>query len=155
MWKNIIVNNIQTKESILISPYLSFSGNCEEAFTWYANIFGGKITHLSRYGDIPADPDNPLGEEINRQVMHAELELADGGKISGADSLTPLASGSTVALHASLPLESDAEETFKALSNEGTVIAPLTTNPPPDDTGVSGALVDRYGFTWIISGIKE
>jgi len=31
----------------MIMPYLTFSGDCEEAFLWYEKIFNGKIQHMS------------------------------------------------------------------------------------------------------------
>ncbi|WRS30709.1 hypothetical protein U6G28_03200 [Actinomycetaceae bacterium MB13-C1-2] len=139
----------------MLSPYLSFSGNCEEAFVWYAEVFSGAIVHLSRYGDIPTDPAHQLSEDIKRQVMHAELVLPNLGSLSGADSLTAVSQGTSVALHAAFPSVSEAHSAFDALAVGGAVISPIVSNPPPDDQGISGALIDRYGFTWIVSGLKD
>ena len=32
-------------------PYLSFNGECEEAFKLYEKCLGGKITFMQTYGD--------------------------------------------------------------------------------------------------------
>ncbi|GLC82993.1 VOC family protein [Lacrimispora brassicae] len=139
----------------MIMPYLSFSGNCEEAFLWYAEIFGGKIQHMSKYGDIPENPNTPMSSQQKRKVMHAQLMLTENGSISGADALWPIESGGTVSIHAHLQNETLAQKVFSALSAGGVVLGELTTNPPPDDSGISGSVKDRYGFTWIISALKS
>lgn len=131
----------------MIMPYLSFNGNCEKAFVWYAQIFNGKIQHMAKYGDILANPKS--------KVMHAELLLTDHGGISGADVLSPTEVGSAIFIHAHLSDESDAKRVFAALSDGGTVLGELATNPPPDDSGISGCVKDKYGFTWIISAMKS
>lgn len=138
----------------MIMPYLNFDGNCEEAFRWYESIFGGKIQHISKYGDIPDNPNTPMSDEQKTKVMHAQLMLTESGGISGADAIWPIEKGGAVSIHAHLPSEDLAKKVFLALSEGGTVLGELATNPPPDDSGVSGSVKDRYGFVWIISAVK-
>jgi len=139
----------------MIMPYLSFGGDCEEAFLWYKEIFGGEIQHISKYGDIPENPDAPMNDEQKSKVMHAQLMLTEAGGISGADALWPIEKGGAVAIHAHLSNEATARKVFSALSENGTVLGELATNPPPDDSGISGSVKDKYGFTWIISALKS
>ena len=40
-------------------PYLIFDGNCEEAFSFYAQTLGGKVVRLSHYGDAPSGSGTP------------------------------------------------------------------------------------------------
>jgi PhnB protein len=40
-----------------VNVYLTFNGNCEEAFNFYKSVFGGEIPYLGRYKDMPADKD--------------------------------------------------------------------------------------------------
>ncbi|MDB1749529.1 hypothetical protein PMV51_09840 [Enterococcus avium] len=47
-----------------------------------------------------------------------------------------------------------ARHIFSELSNEGTVVAAIASNPPPDDSSISGCVKDKYGVTWIISAMK-
>lgn len=139
----------------MIMPYISFNGNCEEAFLWYAEIFDGKIEHMSKYGDIPDDPEEPMGSERKDKVMHAQLLLTEIGGISGSDAMKPVENGNAVSIHAHLQSEALAKSTFSALSQGGSVLGELATNPPPDDSGMSGCVQDRYGITWIISAMKS
>lgn len=139
----------------MIMPYISFDGNCEEAFLWYAEIFGGKIEHMSKYGDIPENPAEPMPKEIKNKVMHAQLILTETGGISGADAMQPVEKGTAISIHAHLPSEKQARNVFSALSQEGSVWRKLVTNPPPDNNGISGCVQDKYGITWIISALKS
>lgn len=139
----------------MIMPYLSFDGNCEQAFLWYAEIFNGIIQHMSKYGDIPENPDTPMSAEQKNKVMHAQLMLTTNGGISGADTILPVEKGNTVSIHAHLEDETSAQKAFLSLSEDGIIISELTTNPPPDNNGISGCVKDRYGFTWIISALKS
>lgn len=139
----------------MIMPYLTFNGDCEEAFLWYARIFNGKVEHMAKYGDIPENPDSPMSDEQKRKVMHAQLMLTETGGISGADAIWPIEKGSAISIHAHLASEALAQNVFSALSEGGTVLGQLATNPPPDDSGVSGSIRDKYGFTWIISALKS
>ena len=42
-----------------INSYLSFNGNCEEAFNFYARCLGGQVGGLFRYGGTPMAGDVP------------------------------------------------------------------------------------------------
>lgn len=138
----------------MIMPYISFNGNCEEAFLWYAKIFGGTVQHMAKYSDIPETPEMPLTPEQKQQVMHAQLSLTENGGISGADALWPIEAGNAISIHAHLKSEALAQKAFAALATDGLVLGKLATNPPPDDSGVSGSVKDKYGITWIISALK-
>lgn len=84
------VTNLKLGRTIkMIMPYLSFNGNCEEAFLWYAQIFDGKIQHMAKYGDIPANPELPMSIEQKSKVMHTQLMLTENGGISGALYIQP------------------------------------------------------------------
>ena len=37
-----------------INPYLTFNGNCEEAFTFYKSVFGGEYSDFNRFDAFPS-----------------------------------------------------------------------------------------------------
>ena len=39
-----------------VNPYLTFNGNCEEAFSFYKSAFGREFLYIGRYKDVPS-PD--------------------------------------------------------------------------------------------------
>lgn len=138
----------------MILPYISFNGNCEEAFLWYTEVFAGKMQHLAKYGDMPEEFLAGMNEEQKQKVMHAQLMLTENGGISGADSLQTAEQGN-VSIQAHLAKEEEARRVFSELSQGGVIAAPLVENPPPDDTGISGCVKDKYGIVWIISAMKD
>ena len=62
---------------------LSFQGRCREAFEFYANVLGGKITAAITYGDAP--PGMPITDEKYKTwLMHCWLDVGDQA-LMGAD----------------------------------------------------------------------
>lgn len=40
-----------------VNPYITFNGNCEEAFNFYKSVFGGEFSYIGRFGDMPPSED--------------------------------------------------------------------------------------------------
>ena len=38
-----------------LNTYLTFEGNCENAFNFYRSVFGGEFAHVGRFSDMPAE----------------------------------------------------------------------------------------------------
>ena len=36
-----------------INSYLTFNGNCEEAFNFYKSVFGGEFRYIGRFDQMP------------------------------------------------------------------------------------------------------
>ena len=62
--------------------YLNYGGNCEQAFRFYEQQLGGKITLLTRHGEQP----NPANVPANwkDKVLHARIEIGNT-VLMGAD----------------------------------------------------------------------
>ena len=58
-----------------LNPYLFFDGDCEAAFTFYAQTLRGEIEMLMHYGDAPGGDGNPA---IGDRVIHVCLKLRVG-----------------------------------------------------------------------------
>src|SRR5690349_13185161 len=96
-----------------VNPYLLFNGQCEAAFSFYAEHLGGKIESLLTYEGTPCDAGVPT--EWRKKVMHARLSLGDG-ILMGSDappSRQEKPQGFSVSLHVKQPAE--AERAFHAL----------------------------------------
>lgn len=139
----------------MLMPYIRFNGDCQEAFLWYARVFGGEIQHLAKYGDIPENPAMPMSDELKDKVMHAQIVLPNLGGMSGADSLELVPKSGNISIQAHLPKENLARKIFSELAIGGNVLGELATNPPPDDHGISGCVEDKYGVTWIVSAMRS
>jgi len=121
----------------MIMPYLRFNGNCEEAFNFYAECFGGKISHLSRLNNDP-----------NNKVMHATVSLTETGSVSGADTEGPLPESYEILVL--FKSREEVERVFAKLSVGGANITAFMPHPPPDDMGGGAYLTDKYGYTWFL-----
>ena len=123
----------------MVMPYLWFDGNCEEAFEFYANVFGGKITCLSRMND---DPSNP--------IMHASVMLTEsGGSVSGADTDKSFQT-SGVSILVLFPSRKEVEEIAPKFAEGGTLVQGFMPHTPPDDNGGGAVVLDKYGYTWFL-----
>jgi PhnB protein len=129
------------------STYLSFSGNCRDAFAFYEQLLGGKITFMMSHGESPAAAHCP--PEWHDTIMHARLEF-DGQVLMGGDapagrSVKP--TGFMVAL--AVEDVDQAERIFRALTEGGTVQMDW------QDTFWAkkfGMVTDRFGIPWVVNG---
>src|ERR1700736_1792698 len=106
-----------------MNPYLTFSGNCEAAFKFYAQVLGGKIEAMMPHEGTPAAEHVPA--EWRSKIMHARL-VVDGRVLMGSDSPPDHyeePKGFSVTLGLTEPAE--AERIFTALADGGTVRMPL------------------------------
>ena len=63
-----------------MNPYRSFSGECEEAFTFYEHCLGGRTGTIFRYAGTPlADRVPP---DWHDKVMHGSLTVGGRGRAS-------------------------------------------------------------------------
>ncbi|WP_158375340.1 VOC family protein [Cellulosimicrobium cellulans] len=127
----------------MITPYLTFNGQCEEAFELYQRAFDAPAAEIARYGDAV--------QPQQARVMHAYLQLTETGAITGADTSQPIPSGSAVSLHAHCSTFESARTALSVLSEGSANATQLVLNPPPHDDGVSAMVTDRFGITWVLS----
>jgi PhnB protein len=128
-------------------PYLTFAGNCREAFTRYQAIFGGELVLLT-VADTPADAGPPPPGVNADAIMHAALTSGDD-LLMGADDPSGNFEGSVhgMCVNCSLPDAPDAKRVFDALSEGGQVQLPL------GETFFSpafGMCTDRFGTPWMV-----
>jgi PhnB protein len=131
-----------------ISPYISFSGNCEEAITFYEKAFNVKA-EIARYKDAPKENEYQVQEGTENLVMHAQFEL-DGEMIMLCDMPPeyPVNIGNNIAIMAEFDKVETAKNAFEALKEGGNVIMEL------QETFWSkcfGSLTDKFGIIWNIS----
>jgi PhnB protein len=129
-----------------IDPYLSFRGNCEEAFTFYEKIFGGKIEFKMTHGESPMAAQT--APEWRNKIMHASMRVGDR-ILLGADA-PPQYQQEPQGFCVSISVKdaAEAERVFNALAEGGKVNMPLA------ETFWSprfGMLIDRFGIPWMVN----
>src|SRR5262249_14341887 len=65
-----------------LHPYLMFDGDCAEAMRFYEKTLGGKLSMMN-HAESPMKDQMPPG--MAERIMHARLELPDGGIIMASD----------------------------------------------------------------------
>jgi len=71
-----------------INTYLTFNGNCEEAFNFYKSVFGGEFEHIGRFGEMPPqDGMPPVPEKDKNRIMHVSLPVSKETVLMGSDTL--------------------------------------------------------------------
>ena len=127
--------------------YLSFDGNCEEAMTFYQDVFDGEFRVMMRYKDGP--PEYVTSPEIENKIMHTTMTFGNGCELKASDSFhQPLNKGNN--FHVSVLADDDeqGQAIFNGLSKDGTVIMPYNE---VFWGGKFGSLVDKYEIHWMVS----
>lgn len=127
-----------------LHTYLNYGGNCEQAFKFYAQHLGGKITTLMRHGEQP-EGGQQVPPEWNGKVLHARMNLG-GTELLGADipSFKPIRSA-----YLSLTVDSDAEadRVFGLLADGGETYMPMQETFFASRFAM---LRDRFGTAWML-----
>lgn len=54
-----------------VNVYLTFNGNCEEAFNFYKSVFGGEFPYIGKFKDMPPRPGQlSVPDEMGNRIMH-------------------------------------------------------------------------------------
>lgn len=67
-----------------LSPYLSFNGNCREAFDFYRSVFKKDFSFVGLYKDMPCEQPIPVSEQ--NKIMHISLPVNEYVSRMGSDT---------------------------------------------------------------------
>ncbi len=128
-----------------VNPYLTFNGDCAEAFAFYESALGGKT-------DVITFASSPMAEHVSEawrdKVMHAQFDVG-GDVIMGSDAMegqTVTHGGAAVFLQFDDPDE--AERLFAALSDGGNVTMPIAETFWAVRFGM---FTDKFGVPWMVN----
>ena len=125
--------------------YLNYGGNCRQAFEFYAQHLGGKITSIALHGEIP-NPEQAI-PNWGDKVVHARIELGET-TLMGADippdHFQPMRSA-----YLSLLVDSneEADRIYKLLTENGEIFMPM------EETFFAHRFAmfrDRFGTSWML-----
>lgn len=137
-----------------VSTYLNFPRSTEAAFQFYKAVFGGDFAGpIMRFGDIPAQPDQPPAAEADKNlVMHVELPILGGHALMGTDAPDSmgftLVAGNNVMINLEPDTRAETDRLFAALAEGGkveTALAEMFWG------GYFGSLEDRFGTRWMFN----
>jgi PhnB protein len=137
-----------------LNPYLLFNGQCEAAFRFYEKCLGGKIEMLMTHRQSPM-ADQVSSDWLDK-IIHVRLNVGNtlllnvgNTLLMGSDAPPERYEGSkgfSVSLIVDSPAE--AESTFHALAENGTVQMPLQQTFWAERFGM---LIDQFGISWMIN----
>jgi PhnB protein len=128
-----------------LHTYLNYGGNCEQAFRFYEQHLGGRVTMLTRHGDAPGSGNTP--PEWKDKVLHARMSLG-GTELLGADvpadRFQPMRSA-----YLTLTFDSneEAERIYALLSEDGQIFMKMEEMFFAHRFAM---LRDRFGTSWML-----
>lgn len=128
-----------------LKPFITFSGNCEEAMKYYKEKLKGEITSMMHFDEGPMD----VPEDFKKKIMYSELEFGDCAFMA-SDHMpnVNLTVGDNISLSIGTTDIETTESWFNSLAEDGKVTMPL------QDTfwgARFGMLTDKYGINWMFN----
>jgi len=132
-----------------LNTYLNYGGNCAEAFRFYEEHLGGKITMMMPHAQMP--DSSSVNPEWKDKILHARIELG-GTAIYGADIPSPPFEPIRSAyLSLSVDSVAEAERIYALLSKDGEVFMPI------GETFFAHRFAmfrDKFGTSWMLLNEK-
>lgn len=141
---------MKAEETMVLTPYLLFDGNCHQAMEFYKSCFGGELA-LTKVKDSPAKDHMPAADQ--EKVLNARLRSRNL-EISASDWLRPdqtAIRGNTVCLFLSGGTIQEVRTLFERLSQGAEITDPLKEQ----FFGTYGALNDKFGVRWMFHTDKR
>lgn len=135
-----------------VNVYLTFNGNCKEAFDFYRSVFGGDYPYVGTFGEMPPAEGKTMPEADKDKIMHISLPISKETILMGSDTGGEWAAhfnqGNNVSLSVNTESRAEAEKLFHGLSAGGQVTMPLA------DTfwgAYFGMWTDKFGINWMVN----
>lgn len=125
--------------------YLNYGGNCRQAFEFYVEHLGGRITEITTHGEMPGEANVP--PDWKDAVLHARMTLGETillGADVPPDRFQPMRSAYLTLM---LDTSKDAERIYDLLKDGGQIFMPM------EETFFAkrfAMLRDRFGTSWML-----
>jgi len=126
-----------------LDVYINYAGNCEQAFRFYEEQLGGRITMMMTHGQGPNAASLPPDQA--RAILHARIEIGQT-VVMGADIPNSEAMRSAY-LTLRVDSESEAERLYGVLSEGGQVFMKMERTFFANRFAM---LRDRFGTSWML-----
>jgi PhnB protein len=130
-----------------LNTYLNYGGNCEQAFRFYEQHLGGRVTMMMRHGEAP--DGSPVSPEWKDKVLHARMTLG-GTDLMAADIPSDRFQAMRSAyLTLTVDSTAEAERVYALLTEGGEIFMKM------DETFFASRFAmfrDRFGTSWMLLG---
>ncbi len=135
-----------------VNVYLTFNGNCRQAFEFYKSAFGGEFPYIGTFGEMPPQDGKELPQEDKDKIMHVSLLISQETMLMGSDTGGEWASnfkeGNNFSVSINAESREEADKLFNGLSQDGQITMPLA------DTfwgAYFGMFTDQFGINWMVN----
>ncbi len=133
-----------------LHPYLTFNGDCEQAFKFYEQYLGAKIEAIMKHAGTPAEEHVPV--EWRDKVLHASLIVGDQVLLAADATPENYEKPKGFFVHLQMKDPAEAERIFHELAKDGTIQMPIQKTFWAWSFGM---VVDRFGIPWMIHCERE
>jgi PhnB protein len=135
-----------------VNVYLTFNGNCEEAFNFYKSVFGGEFPYIGKFKDMPTEGGKPPSPEDAEKIMHVSLPISKETMLMGSDTggewASNYARGNNFSISINTDTQQEADRLFNGLSSGGNVNMQMNKTFWGD---YFGTFTDKFGINWMVS----
>lgn len=129
-----------------VSPFLGFDGDCREAMSWYAELFGSPAPTIMTYADAPPGGEMP-GMDADK-VMYADVRIGDALLMGGDTPSERHEPARGMMVMVDPPDAAEGRRIFDALAEGGEVTMPFEQTFWSSGFGM---VRDRFGTPWVVS----
>jgi PhnB protein len=130
---------------MMVQPYLSFEGRCEEAVKFYQEAVGAEVEMMMRFKDSP--DQSMVSPGSADKVMHVSMKIGDSQVMASDGRCTGQPAFNGISLSLTVADDAEAERRFAALQDGGRVTMPLTKTFFASKFGM---VADRFGVNWMV-----
>ena len=134
-----------------INTYLTFNGNCEEAFNFYKSVFGGEFEHMGKFKDMPESPECTVAESDKEKIMHISFPIGNTmlmGSDTGGEWSANFKQGNNFSVSINTENKNEADRLFNELSEGGKIMMPMNKT---FWNSYFGMFTDKFGIQWMVS----
>ena len=132
-----------------LSTYLSFDGNCRQAFEFYRSVFGGEFMIMETFRNGPSDMGMPDDEMDN--IMHVSFPIGSS-VLMGSDVPSTFGQdhkqGNNFSISISTTSREESDDLFGKLSDGGSVSMQMQEM---FWGSYFGACTDKFGINWQVN----
>lgn len=138
---------------ITLNTYLTFEGNCEEAFNFYQTVFGGEFSDVERFENLPEEEGMPpMSNEDKQKIMHMALPIGSNSILMGSDTTRnyggPVTHGNNYSISINTEDETEAQMVFSRLAEGGKITMPMEKT---FWNAYFGMLTDKFNINWMVN----
>lgn len=136
-----------------VNVYLTFNGNCLEAFQFYKSVFGGEFPYVGKFNEMPPQEGmKAMPAEDGEKIMHISLPVSKETILMGSDTGGEWSAGFTPGNNFSISINAESKEEadklFSGLSAGGRVTMPMNKT---FWGSYFGMFTDKFGINWMVN----